>query len=808
MINQLSSPPHLSSQAKTAYRSSAALMLAAILAVPIYLYIAIQINAWQMYVTLLALVLFAGFSVVSTRLCYQGRTTRGIWVLLLSNVAAAVIASHLVAGLGLPLGLMTFVVVLQLATQNLPSSHSFRAILLGILGAIVMGLIDYANPNFQYLVPSLRSVTFTISIGVLFLYAVVIIRQFSTLPLRNKLLLSFLLVTFLSVTLVAVITARQTRQTLLENANQSLLAAANQTALSLDTFITNNLTAIRIEAGFPDFIAYLELPPAERAGSEEEARVRRLLLQLSRKDPDYISSYALIDATGVHIADTLLAEQGLDASNRNYFLEPRTNNAPYVSSVEQSLTESGFVLYFSAPVRNPTGEFIGVIRATYNAGVIQQIVSQNTGLLGETSGAVLLDSHGIRLADGLDSSQIMKTIVPLEPDQVAALQAQRLLPNQAIETLSTNFPNFAAGLANVETDPVFDAELHAEGDHVDTIAVITLETRPWQVAFAVAQEAYLAPIEAQNQTTTIVALIIALLVALTAIGVAQILTTPITRLTSVAEQVAAGDLEVRADIQTEDEIGTLAQTFNIMTARVHELVNTLETRVQERTRALETTKEVSRRLSTILDQQQLVEEVVTEVRSSFNYYHTHIYFVNEKGDTLLMAGGTGEAGRKMLAQGHQIPLGRGLVGRAAQSNSPVLVSDVTTDPNWLANPLLPETKSEVAVPIALGETVLGVLDVQHNIAGGLTSEDTNLLQSISNQVAVALQNARSYETTRRRAEQETIVNTLAQEIQRATRVEEVLQIVATGLGQSLELDRAVVQVKNTMARNGKSEEKK
>ena len=173
-----------------------------------------------------------------------------------------------------------------------------------------------------------------------------------------------------------------------------------------------------------------------------------------------------------------------------------------------------------------------------------------------------------------------------------------------------------------------------------------------------------------------------------------------------------------------------------------------------------------------------------------------------------MAGGTGEAGKKLLAQGHKIPVGRGLVGRAAQTNVPVLVSDVSTDSNWLANPLLPETKSEVAVPIALGGTVLGVLDVQHNIAGGLTSEDTNLLQSISNQVAVALQNARSYEAAHRRANQETIVNTLARDIQRATRVEEVLQIVATGLSQSLELDRAVVQVKSTTSSNGKSQEKK
>jgi PAS domain S-box-containing protein len=115
-----------------------------------------------------------------------------------------------------------------------------------------------------------------------------------------------------------------------------------------------------------------------------------------------------------------------------------------------------------------------------------------------------------------------------------------------------------------------------------------------------------------------------------------------------------------------------------------------------------------------------------------------------------MAGGTGEAGREMLARGHTIPLERGLVGRAAHANAPVLVPDTAGEPGWLPNPLLPETKAEIAVPITIGETVLGVLDVQHNIVNGLTQEDVTLLQSIANQVAVAIQNARQYEQARER----------------------------------------------------------
>ncbi|GAB4579033.1 MAG: hypothetical protein Fur0022_17710 [Anaerolineales bacterium] len=232
------------------------------------------------------------------------------------------------------------------------------------------------------------------------------------------------------------------------------------------------------------------------------------------------------------------------------------------------------------------------------------------------------------------------------------------------------------------------------------------------------------------------------------------------------------------------------------------LAQSLEHQVAERTRALAASTEVSRRLSTILDPDQLIKEVVNQVQQAFNFYHVHIYLFDPARENLLMVGGTGEAGRTMLANKHTIPAGRGLVGQAATTNQIVLVPETTAEPKWLPNPLLPETKSEVAVPISIGTTVLGVLDVQHNIAGGLRQEDADLLQAIANQVAIALQNAQAYEVARRRAEQETIVNALAREIQQATRVEDVLQIVASGLGRSMDVKRAIVQVHNTTVMNG------
>lgn len=269
---------------------------------------------------------------------------------------------------------------------------------------------------------------------------------------------------------------------------------------------------------------------------------------------------------------------------------------------------------------------------------------------------------------------------------------------------------------------------------------------------------------------------------------------PVRRLTAAAESFAQGNFDVPI-APVPGELGRLGEALQATAMTLQEQYSGLEHRLAERARALETSIEVGRQLATIHDAEALVAAVVQHVQAAFGYYHVHIYLLDEKREKLILAGGSGDAGRTMLAQGHSLKIGQGLVGLAARRGEPVLAPDTHAHSDWLPNPLLPQTSAEIAMPIRYGDKLLGVLDVQHDAPGGLGEDDVALLEAVAGQVAVALQNARLLQEAEERSRQAALAYSIGQRIQRAGSVEEVLRLAAQELGQALGSERARVQLR-------------
>lgn len=643
------------------------------------------------------------------------------------------------------------------------------------------------------------------------MYIYAIVRQFSTIPLQTKLILSSLFFSIVPVAMLGVLASLTATGALENNANQSLSSSASQVASSVDTFILNNLDVLRVEAQTPDFIEYLELPEEERAGSAVEQRVNSILRSLRQKDTIYIHSYALVSRRAVVVVDTNNEDLGKWQTNHMYFLEVMNTGVPYVSPVQINENTADSVIIFSAPIRNALGNMVGVLRLTYKADILQLLLNQQ----GKTEGVntMLVDDNFIMLANREYPDLMRKSILPLDESRSLVLQRLGIFPEGPIDTLEYSLPDLAAGLQNIDSQPNFSGEFHSnelvavEGEdaHMEQAAAVRTATRPWYVVAMQPRQELLAPVSSLARAITVLGVITAFAGALLAGLIARLVSRPIEGLSEVAGRLANGDLSARAVATGTDEIGQLGVTFNNMSDQLSGLISSLEQRVSERTRALATSTEVSRNLSTILDESELVKEVVEQLQKAFDYYHVHIYLFDANQENLEMVGGTGEAGQTMLERGHQISKGRGLVGRAAETGLPVLVSDVSKADGWLPNPLLPYTRSEMAVPILAGDRVLGVLDVQDDEVGALQQSDADLLQSIANQVGIGLLNARSYKETQRRAQREAMVAAISQQILQATSTQEALQVAVREVGRALGKPNTMVRL-NVKSGAGQTDE--
>jgi signal transduction histidine kinase len=238
---------------------------------------------------------------------------------------------------------------------------------------------------------------------------------------------------------------------------------------------------------------------------------------------------------------------------------------------------------------------------------------------------------------------------------------------------------------------------------------------------------------------------------------------PLSALRAGTQRIGRQDLAYLVPIERPDEIGQVTEAFNNMTARLqrHEAdmadrAAALAAEISERKAAEEARArfadqlrigaEIAERLSAVRDPDRLMQDIVQSLQTGFDLYHVHLYLHEPVTDRLVVRAGSGAVGRALVEGGHGIDLDakRSLVARAARGHTPVLVGDVRADASFLPNPLLPETRSEVAVPLLSRGQLLGVLDMQDSRPERFTAADADIFATLAGQIAVALENARLF----------------------------------------------------------------
>ncbi len=257
-------------------------------------------------------------------------------------------------------------------------------------------------------------------------------------------------------------------------------------------------------------------------------------------------------------------------------------------------------------------------------------------------------------------------------------------------------------------------------------------------------------------------------------------------------------VEIRtAEVEYQDRPAWISILHDV-TARKRE-----EAEYERRTVQLHTAAEVSRAASSILKVDELLSTTVDLIRDGFDLYYVGLFLVDESRRNAVLRAGTGEAGRIMLARGHQLAVGgASMIGWCVENQEARIALDVGEEAVRFDNPVLPETHSELALPLVSRGQTLGAMTVQSAQASAFSQADVAVLQTMADQIAIAISNAQLFEQTQQRAAREAELNRIAENLRRAGDIDTILRVAAEELGQSLRASHASARLGGPAALSG------
>jgi GAF domain-containing protein len=210
---------------------------------------------------------------------------------------------------------------------------------------------------------------------------------------------------------------------------------------------------------------------------------------------------------------------------------------------------------------------------------------------------------------------------------------------------------------------------------------------------------------------------------------------------------------------------------------------------------LQTASEVSRAASSILDPNELIQQFVDLARERFELYYAGLFLVDEDGEWAVLRAGTGEAGQEMIAQDHRLEVGGdSMIGQCVATSQARIALDVGEEAARFDNPLLPETRAEMALPLISRGRTLGALTIQSAQEAAFSREETAVLQTMADQLANAIDNARLFDQVQVRAEELATLNLIASTVSRSLETQDLLEAALEATIEALGYDAGLISL--------------
>jgi len=581
----------------------------------------------------------------------------------------------------------------------------------------------------------------------------------NNLSLRSKLRFSLLPVLFVAV-VVILITAQSAISSAVTNSARSVQqqrVEAAQTAMN--TVLENTaivLDSIRADETLRDGIQqFARLRAGGNAIDAElqRTRINFALLDALQKNADIVVEGRVLDANGV-----LVTRLTLDPERRVFQVSPQQDlgneaQAPYIRQLAQANAGTLYLTRVLGPNPRDRSEQLNLEYGTpFKQGEsidayllftvnIVRLLDVVIGPEGNVSNALttLIDESGTVIAANHKGSRYFYSDQPFKP--LFALPSQSNASQAFTFAPTSQTPN---QLASMRLLPVRSSS----GLH------------DWHIILSELESDIIGPGEAIRFAVFLPILIAFAFVGILTTLIARIISRPMVAVSTAAQRIASGDFQFRLPIQGKDEIALVSASLNKMAQQTTVLVDTLEQRVAARTREIEAVAQLSRDLSSIRDLDELLQRTVNALAERFNFYHVQVFLVDEKAEFAVLRSSTGEAGRQLLARNHRLGVGSAsIIGQVTQYGRPFITLDTrSSEVPHKFNPLLPATRSEMALPIRFGGRTAGALDVQSEQQDAFDKNTVRIFQILADQLATTIENARLLIAAQQSSEQVAALN--------------------------------------------------